>query len=72
MFLAKLFFSQKIFSAKAAAIQPKMNIKSLGEMCHTQDFCIGNFTLRCLGFNLVKNEIIKLWLKIWDKYCKPD
>ena len=32
---------------------------SLGEMCHTQDFCIGNFSLRCLGFNLLKNEIIK-------------
>ena len=69
-------------------------------MCHTQDFCIGNFSLRCLGFNLVKNEIIKgpgpgvvasvagfgwwsasdvpkeltfqLWLKISEKYQKPD
>ena len=28
-------------------------------MCHTQDFRIGNFSLRCLGFNLVKHEIIK-------------
>ena len=69
----------------------------LGEMCHTQDFCIGKFIRRCLGFNLFKNEIIKgpavasvvrfgwwtasdfpkdltfqLWLKISEKYQKPD
>ena len=36
-------------------------------MCHTQDFCIGNFILRCLGFNLFKNEIIKgpAWWRQW-------
>ena len=36
-------------------------------MCHTQDFCIGNFSLRCLGFNLLKNEIIKgpVWWRRW-------
>ena len=38
---------------------------SLGEMCHTQDFCIGIFSLRCLGFNLVKNKIIKLKGPVW-------
>ena len=33
-------------------------------MYHTQDFCIGNFILSCLGF---KNEIIKgpVWWRRW-------
>ena len=36
-------------------------------MCHTQDFCIEHFSLRCFDFNLVKNEIIKgpVWWPRW-------